>query len=631
MSPRAMVFAALVAVYFQLSVSALDASLKRHVDQATDRVLTAQKDMDNWHSQYYKILQKFVDKTPQHICPNPDKLIDILDDCKDKIEKIKDCRKEKVEQLGILKNITDYLKESNMSKSAQDLETTLGNLTDTAQNEEMDLDKEEKKIFQLRDDVKNFKCDCTWGDWKEWSVCTATCGNGTKTREQNKAWGPRNGGKECPPTPPKQTVPCDLPCCPVDCKWEEWGEWSPCPQVCGVSAKTRLRNQIEHICGGKSCEGKPSENKTCDAWAEDKETLDECSTTSTKLTEDIKNLKTNIKSLETNLTQTSDELNRLRQKLCEGIECKNGGTCVEGACQCPDGFSGKSCETLSCQCSTPGQGTAGKNAYKCGDGTSASCAATEECYATQPFPKEATCKGCRKPGEKDPCASTQPPLPQPETTTAPQTTTAPKEVTCQCRTPGQGTVNKNGFDCTDGTKSWCEANEECYSTSFPKEQHSMGCRAPSVTCQCRTPGQGTVNKNGFDCTDGTKSWCEANEECYSTSFPKEQHSMGCRAHEPSLKYIGCFEDHRKRQVEKKMDDMKRTNSPANCGEICKNAGYKYVAVQSGKQCFCANVLRQDQDTLTVDVKPEGDCNKKCPGDKSKMCGGKWRNSLYKWE
>ena len=237
----------------------------------------------------------------------------------------------------------------------------------------------------------------------------------------------------------------------MDCKWEEWGEWSPCPQVCGVSAKTRLRNQIEHICGGKSCEGKPSENKTCDAWAEDKETLDECATTSTKLTEDIKNLKTNIESLQTNLTQTSDELNRLRQKLCKGIECKNGGTCVEGVCQCPDGFSGKSCETLSCQCSTPGQGTAGKNAYKCGDGTSASCAATEECYATQPFPKEATCLGCRKPGEKDPCgmaynkmfencqiyfkrvflhiafsASTQPPLPQPETTTTPQTTTTPK-------------------------------------------------------------------------------------------------------------------------------------------------------------------------------------------------------------
>ena len=44
--------------------------------------------MDNWHSQYYKILQKFMDKTPQHICPNPDKLIDILDDCKDKIEKV---------------------------------------------------------------------------------------------------------------------------------------------------------------------------------------------------------------------------------------------------------------------------------------------------------------------------------------------------------------------------------------------------------------------------------------------------------------------------------------------------------------------------------------------------------------
>ena len=75
--------------------------------------------------------------------------------------------------------------------------------------------------------------------------------------------------------------------------------------------------------------------------------------------------------------------------------------------------------------------------------------------------------------------------------------------------------------------------------------------------------------------------------------------------------------------------MKNSNSPANCGEICKNAGFEYVAVQSEKECFCGNDVRQG--TLTEDVKPEGDCNKKCPGDESKMCGGTWRNSLYKWE
>lgn len=29
---------------------------------------------------------------------------------------------------------------------------------------------------------------------------------------------------------------------------------------------------------------------------------------------------------------------------CDDIACENGGTCVEGSCECPDGFSGELCE-----------------------------------------------------------------------------------------------------------------------------------------------------------------------------------------------------------------------------------------------------------------------------------------------
>jgi len=32
---------------------------------------------------------------------------------------------------------------------------------------------------------------------------------------------------------------------------------------------------------------------------------------------------------------------------CEGIVCKNGGTCVDGKCQCPNGFEGTLCESES--------------------------------------------------------------------------------------------------------------------------------------------------------------------------------------------------------------------------------------------------------------------------------------------
>ena len=29
---------------------------------------------------------------------------------------------------------------------------------------------------------------------------------------------------------------------------------------------------------------------------------------------------------------------------CDGVNCQNGGACVDGTCNCPDGYSGASCE-----------------------------------------------------------------------------------------------------------------------------------------------------------------------------------------------------------------------------------------------------------------------------------------------
>ncbi len=33
---------------------------------------------------------------------------------------------------------------------------------------------------------------------------------------------------------------------------------------------------------------------------------------------------------------------------CLGVYCNNGGTCVNGSCQCPDGYTGKNCELEKC-------------------------------------------------------------------------------------------------------------------------------------------------------------------------------------------------------------------------------------------------------------------------------------------
>lgn len=37
-------------------------------------------------------------------------------------------------------------------------------------------------------------------------------------------------------------------------------------------------------------------------------------------------------------------LSGCRQDPCETVECQNGGACVEGICNCPEGFEGSLCE-----------------------------------------------------------------------------------------------------------------------------------------------------------------------------------------------------------------------------------------------------------------------------------------------
>jgi hypothetical protein len=55
-----------------------------------------------------------------------------------------------------------------------------------------------------------------------------------------------------------------------------------------------------------------------------------------------------------------------------------------------------------------------------------------------------------------------------------------KDILCKCDSPGAGTAGHNGFECTDGTRRYCAANEECYEEdSFVKGKWSQGCRVPS--------------------------------------------------------------------------------------------------------------------------------------------------------
>ena len=54
--------------------------------------------------------------------------------------------------------------------------------------------------------------DCVWGEYGEWSTCSATCGGGTRTRTRPEATPASNGGNPCGGSG-TETGPCNLDEC----------------------------------------------------------------------------------------------------------------------------------------------------------------------------------------------------------------------------------------------------------------------------------------------------------------------------------------------------------------------------------------------------------------------------------
>eukprot|EP00929_Paragymnodinium_shiwhaense_P121881 TRINITY_DN942_c0_g1_i1.p1 TRINITY_DN942_c0_g1~~TRINITY_DN942_c0_g1_i1.p1 ORF type:complete len:1559 (-),score=404.24 TRINITY_DN942_c0_g1_i1:474-5150(-) len=111
--------------------------------------------------------------------------------------------------------------------------------------------------------------DCEWGDWIEWSACTASCGGGTKRRDRLVEVPPRGFGHLCTAQAKEEIVACNTAQCgrsSVDGEWFPWASWTACSATCGDGFQSRHREvKTQPNLYGKPLKGVSDDFRKCSA------------------------------------------------------------------------------------------------------------------------------------------------------------------------------------------------------------------------------------------------------------------------------------------------------------------------------------------------------------------------------
>ena len=93
------------------------------------------------------------------------------------------------------------------------------------------------KLHESRE-CHQWACQGHFGEWADWSSCSATCGYGIRKRERNCY-----GAIDCEKLGPlaQEEVCPDLPRCQGTLG--QWSEWSQCSTTCGKGSGTRQRQR----------------------------------------------------------------------------------------------------------------------------------------------------------------------------------------------------------------------------------------------------------------------------------------------------------------------------------------------------------------------------------------------------
>ncbi|XP_063241407.1 xylosyltransferase oxt [Bacillus rossius redtenbacheri] len=90
------------------------------------------------------------------------------------------------------------------------------------------------------------------------------------------------------------------------------------------------------------------------------------------------------------------------------------------------------------------------------------------------------------------------------------------------------------------------------------------------------------------------------------------------------KSLGCYEDKKTfRLLSGYFANLKTTNSPQHCINLCLQSGFQYAGVQYSTECFCGN-----EEPPSTSRLPDSSCNMKCPADPKQACGGHYTINIY---
>ncbi|XP_069135769.1 MAM and LDL-receptor class A domain-containing protein 1-like [Argopecten irradians] len=106
--------------------------------------------------------------------------------------------------------------------------------------------------------------DGAWGLWKDWTTCSVTCGNGTKSRTRECAGLASNRILQCSGES-NETDWCTQPECPVDEGWATWRTWSACAVVNTEVIRSRCRECTNSTPAhnGAPCPGESLQSEQC--------------------------------------------------------------------------------------------------------------------------------------------------------------------------------------------------------------------------------------------------------------------------------------------------------------------------------------------------------------------------------